>query len=206
MRKALALALMTLAAACASAPTSQPMASGQAEYSASGIDVACFREQIRGMIVVNGFAIRTDNNHQIIAGRSTRRHGTPARPGAGADDILEVRIALTMIPIGDQGLRVIVHSGYVSNPGRVFEHITPVAGDSAALADRLALLAMICKGDKHDIRWTIFPPGAPDPTGAIARRQRWETWAEHQAICYRSYAPNEARIAECAGPEPVRPE
>jgi hypothetical protein len=216
MRGAIVLGLALLAAGCTIRPIAPPpTASGQPEHTVSNIDVACFRGQLMSHVVNSGFTIRTSNDTQIVAGRITQNFGAAVLYGTRAFGAPEERILLTMIPIAENSLRVILQGGYVSNPGTGFESMTPIAGtasDTTGLAAQLDSFASACPGKRAPINEPMAPgkrvagktaPAAPGPS-AQEQEAIWLRWAEHHTVCRKAWAPDNDKIVQCAGPEPKR--
>ena len=142
------LALALLTGGCDTPYQPPPTESGQPEHTLFKVDVACFRGELMSFLVNRGYAIRQSSDMQIVAARRMQSYTFTFPLGSRWR---EERLMLTLIPLGESTVRVILYGGYVSNPGTGFESITPIDGtanDAPRLAALLADVAKVCPGKK----------------------------------------------------------
>jgi len=117
-------ALVLVASGCITSEPPSPVATIPPEHTVNNVDAACFRGQLVSYTVNSGFVIRSSSDTRITAGRVVHPIG-PSLFSTCALEAPEERITLTLIPVAENGLRVLMSGGYAAIAGS--DDIRPVA-------------------------------------------------------------------------------
>lgn len=142
----MALTIVALIAGCATNPPANTP-SGNPEVTLEGVKADCVRSAFLNVIANGGYSIRTVNDTQIVAGRTSKNPMASLLLGTGMSGAPEERVTFLFIPQPtSDALRVVASSAYVSNQGTAFEKVQPMQGSQADQEKFLAAKSVIESG------------------------------------------------------------